>query len=74
MLLGLGSCDNSIMDVGPKDQLSDQAVFADPGLAQAFLNDMYLGMGHGLHEVTGPFRHTSRRSPSMAAVSLPPTA
>jgi hypothetical protein len=49
-LLGLTGCD-SVLDVGPKDQLSDQAVFADPGLAQAFLNDMYLGMGHGLHEV-----------------------
>jgi hypothetical protein len=37
--------------VSPKDQLSDEAVFSDPNLAQAFLNDMYLGMGHGLHEV-----------------------
>jgi hypothetical protein len=49
-LLGLAGCD-SVLDVSPKDQLSDQAVFSDPGLAQAFLNDMYLGMGHGLHEV-----------------------
>jgi hypothetical protein len=49
-LLGLTGCD-SVLDVSPKDQLSDQAVFSDPNLAQAFLNDMYLGMGHGLHEV-----------------------
>lgn len=49
-LLGLTGCD-SVLDVSPKDQLSDEAVFSDPGLAQAFLNDMYLGMGHGLHEV-----------------------
>jgi len=31
--------------------LSDAAVFADPKLTQAFLNDMYRGMGHGLYEI-----------------------
>jgi hypothetical protein len=50
-LLGAAACDNSILDVSPKDQLSDEAVFADPNLAQAFLNDIYNGMGHGLYEM-----------------------
>jgi len=39
------------MDVTPKDQLSDEAVFTDPNLAQAFVNDMYRGLGHGLYEI-----------------------
>jgi len=48
--LGLTGC-NDILDLTPKDQLSDAAVFTDPNLAQAFVNDMYRGMGHGLYEI-----------------------
>jgi hypothetical protein len=50
-LLGVAACDNSVLDVSPKDQLSDEAVFTDPALAQAFLNDIYRGMGHGMYEM-----------------------
>jgi starch-binding outer membrane protein, SusD/RagB family len=50
MLLGLSSC-NGVMDLTPKDQFADDAVFADPNLAQAFVNDMYRGLGHGLYEI-----------------------
>ncbi len=51
-LLGLGGTGcNNILDLTPKDQLSDAAVFADPNLAQAFVNDVYRGMGHGLYEI-----------------------
>jgi len=50
VLLGLTGC-NGILDQTPKDQLSDEAVFTDPNLAQAFLNDMYRGLGHGLYEI-----------------------
>src|SRR6266513_999582 len=50
LVLGLTGC-NGILDVSPRDQLSDDAVFADPNLAQAFLNDMYRGMGQGLYEI-----------------------
>jgi hypothetical protein len=39
------------MDLTPKDQFADDAVFADPNLAQAFVNDMYRGLGHGLYEI-----------------------
>jgi hypothetical protein len=48
--LGLTGC-NNVLDLTPKDQLSDAAVFTDPNLAQAFVNDMYRGMGHGLYEI-----------------------
>src|SRR6266496_3612824 len=51
-LVGLGGTGcNNILDLTPKDQLSDAAVFADPNLAQAFVNDMYRGLGHGLYEI-----------------------
>ena len=50
VLLGLTSC-NGVMDLTPKDQFPDEAVFSDPSLAQAFVNDMYRGLGHGLYEI-----------------------
>lgn len=50
VLLGLTSC-NGVMDLTPKDQFPDEAVFSDPNLAQAFVNDMYRGLGHGLYEI-----------------------
>jgi len=49
-LLGATGC-QGVLDVTPKDQFPDAAVFADPNLAQAFLNDTYRGMGHGLYEI-----------------------
>ncbi len=49
-LLGTTGC-QGVLDVTPKDQFPDQAVFSDPNLAQAFLNDTYRGMGHGLYEI-----------------------
>src|SRR5256714_1461490 len=50
VLLGLTSC-NGVMDLTPKDQFKAEAVFTDPNLAQAFVNDMYRGLGHGLYEI-----------------------
>jgi len=49
-LLGTTGC-QGVLDVTPKDQFPDAAVFADPNLAQAFLNDTYRGLGHGLYEI-----------------------
>src|SRR4051812_18398888 len=51
LALGLAGCDNNVLDVGPKDQISDQMVFADANLAQTFLSDIYRGMNHGLNEM-----------------------
>src|SRR5437867_3517758 len=50
LVLGLTGC-NGILDVTPSDQLSDEAVFADPHLGEAFVNDMSRGMGKGLYEI-----------------------
>src|SRR5205823_1879007 len=50
VLLGLTGC-NDVLDVTPKDQLPEEAVFSDPNLAEAFVNDIYGGMGHGLYEI-----------------------
>lgn len=49
MLFAVAACDASILDVGPPDQLSDDQVFADAALAEAFVNDIYRGTGHGLN-------------------------
>src|SRR5256886_4680854 len=50
LVLGANGC-TDVLDVTPKDQFPDQAVFADPNLAEAFLNDIYRGLGHGLYEI-----------------------
>src|SRR5919198_5801749 len=49
-LLGMAGCNNPL-NVEPKDQVAEDAVFADASLAEAFLNDIYRGMGHGLYEI-----------------------
>lgn len=46
------ACDDSIMNVGPKDQLSEVVVFTDASLAVAAVNDIYRGLGHGLNGTT----------------------
>jgi hypothetical protein len=51
-LLGLAGCADSILDVTPRDQMSDEVVFADASLTEAFLNDIYRGVGHGLNGTT----------------------
>ncbi|MGH7575877.1 MAG: hypothetical protein ACREM1_12235, partial [Longimicrobiales bacterium] len=49
MLFAVAACDASILDVGPPDQLSDDQVVAVAALAEAFVNDIYRGTGHGLN-------------------------
>lgn len=51
LLAGGATGCKSVLDVTPKDQFPDQAVFADANLAQAFLSDIYRGLGHGLYEI-----------------------
>ncbi|MCW9706413.1 RagB/SusD family nutrient uptake outer membrane protein [Fodinibius salsisoli] len=52
MLLAVTACDvQSVLDQEPVDQISEEAVWDDPALVEAYLNDIYLGMGHGLYEV-----------------------
>lgn len=50
-VLVLSACDSSVLDLDPLDQISDDALWSDPNLIDAFLSDVYLGMRHGLYEV-----------------------
>lgn len=43
-------CDGLITDQ-PLDQISDENVWEDENLIEAYLNDIYIGMGHGFNEM-----------------------
>src|SRR5690625_6539873 len=52
MLLTSTACDmQSALDQDPVDQIPEEAIWDDPGLIEGYINDMYIGMGHGLYEV-----------------------
>lgn len=52
MLLAITACDvQEALDQEPLDQISEEQVWDDPALIEAYVNDIYLGMGHGLYEV-----------------------
>ncbi|REL33055.1 RagB/SusD family nutrient uptake outer membrane protein [Rhodohalobacter sp. SW132] len=50
MLFMYTACD-SVLNLDPLDQPSDAAVWEDPGMTQAFINDMYSTLPHGYSEV-----------------------
>ncbi|HEX6924170.1 MAG TPA: RagB/SusD family nutrient uptake outer membrane protein [Longimicrobiaceae bacterium] len=53
LLLSLSTgCSDSVLDLNPQDQVSDDAVWSDPALAKAFLFDIYRGVGHGYNGTT----------------------
>lgn len=49
-LLLSSSCNTDFLNVQPQDRLSDAAVWADPALAEAFVNEIYRGLNHGLRD------------------------
>lgn len=49
--IALTSC-NDFMDITPADQYSEDMVFSDPALTQAFVNNLYLYVRHGALEHT----------------------
>ena len=49
--ISLSSC-SDFMDITPTDQYTEDAVFSDAALAQAFVNNLYNGIGHGAKEHT----------------------
>lgn len=47
MVFILGSCDDGFLDTQPLGQVSESAVWTDAGLAEAFVTDIYGGLGFG---------------------------
>jgi hypothetical protein len=45
------SCDTDFLNVEPEDRFGEEAVWKDPALVEAFVNDMYRGLNHGIREL-----------------------
>ncbi|HKZ39069.1 MAG TPA: RagB/SusD family nutrient uptake outer membrane protein, partial [Chryseolinea sp.] len=45
------SCDTDFLNVKPEDRFSESSVWKDPGLVEAFVNEMYRGLNHGIREL-----------------------
>lgn len=48
-ILVLNACED-ILNLDPRDEISDVAVFNDQGLIEAYLSDIYFGMYHGANQ------------------------
>lgn len=51
LLLFSSSCDTDFLDKAPLDQYSEDAVWNDPALIQAFVNNIYFGVPHGFSNI-----------------------
>lgn len=51
LILQAGSCNTDFLNVEPQDRMSDNSVWGDPALAEAFVNEMYRGLNHGIREL-----------------------
>ncbi len=51
LMCGMAACNKDFLDKKPLDQFSEQDVWKDQGLIQAFVNDMYAQMRPGFGEV-----------------------
>ena len=49
--LAFGSCNTEFLNVSPPGNLSDAVVWNDPALVEAFVNEMYRGLNHGIREL-----------------------
>lgn len=49
--LVVGSCNTDFLDVTPKESISEVAVWNDPVLVEAFVNEIYRGLNHGIREL-----------------------
>src|SRR5688500_2133061 len=45
------SCDTDFLNVTPEDRFPEATVWQDPGLVEAFVNEMYRGLNHGIREL-----------------------
>jgi starch-binding outer membrane protein, SusD/RagB family len=51
LVLNSISCDTDNLNVKPEDRFSDASVWKDPALVEAFVNEMYRGLNHGIREL-----------------------
>lgn len=51
-ICAVAGCSDDVMDIAPQDQISDADVWKDAALADAFLLDIYRGVGHGYNGTT----------------------
>src|SRR5918993_544978 len=51
MVLYTTSCNQEFLNVNPEDRFSEEVVWQDPALVEAFVNEMYRGLNHGLREL-----------------------
>jgi len=45
------SCDTDFLNPPPEDRFGDVVVWQDPALVEAFVNEMYRGLNHGIREL-----------------------
>ena len=50
-VVAISSCKKDFMNVQPLDKYSDEAVWKDPSLIQAYINNIYLGIPHGFSNI-----------------------
>jgi hypothetical protein len=47
----ISSCNQDYLNPTPEDRFPEESVWKDPGLVEAFVNEMYRGLNHGLREL-----------------------
>lgn len=50
-VIAITSCKKDFMNAKPLDKFSDEAVWKDPSLVQAYVNNIYLGVPHGFSNI-----------------------
>lgn len=51
LVLYTTSCSQDFLNVEPEDRFGEEAVWKDPALVEAFVNEMYRGLNHGMREL-----------------------
>jgi starch-binding outer membrane protein, SusD/RagB family len=51
LLLPATSCDTDFLNVTPEDRVKSEDVWKDPALVEAFVNEIYRGLNHGIREL-----------------------
>jgi starch-binding outer membrane protein, SusD/RagB family len=47
----VGSCNTDFLDVNPPERMSETVVWSDPVLVEAYVNEIYRGLNHGIREL-----------------------